>query len=160
MRQGSLIMDIILWRTRIHLMSLFNVIICLSKVQWLVVHLEIFSHIVIVALEIFCPWLFAQFEFCITVPTITKKNNHFQHGLLCRLCFDLWLQPATILVHIMHTMQCLVYIFVPSNLCPHLRAMARALPLVERTNSYVTRIHTFHSTFAIDYVFLPLAYNS
>ena len=44
--------------------------------------------------------------------------------------YIIMLEPATILVHIMHVMQRRVYISVSSNLCPHLRAMARALPLV------------------------------
>jgi len=44
--------------------------------------------------------------------------------------YIIMLEPATILVHIMHVMQRRVYISVSSNLCPRLRAMARALQLV------------------------------
>ena len=58
------------------------------------------------------------------------------HVYLCTLLFT-----ATILVHIMHAMQCRVYISVSSNLCPYLRAPSRALPLVYIYRRLVTSSH-------------------
>jgi hypothetical protein len=56
------------------------------------------------------------------------------------------LEPTTILVHIMHAIQPRVYISVSSNFYQHLRAMARALPLVSIHLHYPRQTYKYYLT--------------